>query len=228
MRQAWKKHVVWSCLIASSAVLFPVEVWARAGGGEGGGKGGIINLILFPIFIGYSLWMSYLVFRKSRDSQKVLERAKVDAFWDPESIKDRIRVVYFKVQEAWMARNQDIAKNCMSDRLYQDHKRQTDLMKQNGTKNVLQSIHLSRARIVEVLDFDDDSMDQFWTHIEGSMIDYTIEEKTGNLVKGSKTKTESFAELWKFIRTDHGWVLDEIDSSVSAHDLLGMKSMTEA
>lgn len=119
----------------------------------------------------------------------------MDAFWNPDSIKDRIKFVYFKVQEAWMARDQRIAKDCLSDKLFQDHKRQTDLMKQNGTKNVLQDIHLAQARIVEVLDFDDNSKDLFWVHIEGSMIDYTINDKTGDVVSGKKNKSESFKEL---------------------------------
>lgn len=228
MRQSWLKHSVWLCVFASSVAFSPAEAWARAGGGGSSGKGGIINLILFPLCIAYSLWVSYLVFKKNRDSQKALELAKVDAFWNPDSIKDRIRFVYFKVQEAWMARDQRIAKDCLSDKLFKDHKRQTNLMKQNGTKNVLQDIHLAQARIVEVLDFNDNSKDQFWVHITGSMIDYTINDKTGEVVEGKKDKSESFKELWKFVRADHGWVLDEIDSSVHANDLLGMNSMTES
>lgn len=229
MLQSWLKHSVWLCVIASSVAFFPADAWARAGGGGGGsGKGGIINLILFPLCIAYSLWVSYLVFKKNRDSQQALERAKVDAFWNPDSLKDRISFVYFKVQEAWMARDQRIARDCLSDKLFQDHQRQTDLMKQNGTTNVLEDIHLARARIVEVLDFDDNSKDQFRVHIAGSMIDYTINDRTGEVVRGKKDKSESFKELWKFVRADHGWVLDEIDSSVHANDLLGMNSMTES
>lgn len=224
---SWIKHSVWLCVFASSVALFPAEAWARAGGGGGGG-GGIINVILIPLCIAYSLWVSYLVFKKNRESQRALERAKVDACWNPDSLKDRIKFVYFKVQEAWMARDQNIAMNCLSKKLFQDHKRQTDLMIQNGTINVLEDIHLAQARIVEVLDFDDNSKDQFWVHIAGSMIDYTINEKTGDVLSGKKNKSESFKELWKFVRTGHGWVLDEIDSSVHANDLLGMNSMTES
>lgn len=58
MRQSWLKHSVWLCVFASSAAFFPTEAWARAGGGGGSGKGGIINLILFPLCIAYSLWVS--------------------------------------------------------------------------------------------------------------------------------------------------------------------------
>jgi hypothetical protein len=222
--------VILLVVIALMEACFASEAWARAGGGGGGGsgKGGVINLILYPLFIGYSLFVSYLVFKKNRESQQALERAKVDQAWDPESIKDRIRDVFYKVQEAWMARDQRIAKKCLSPRLFDDHKRQTDEMLMNHTKNVLEDIHLNRARIVEVLDYDDNSKDQFWVHIEGSMIDYTINDKTGDVVKGNRKKAESFKELWKFVRADHGWVLDEIDSSVQLTDLLSMNSITES
>jgi len=230
MRQSGLKFFFWLGVLVMAIVLVPAEAWARAGGGGGGGggKGGIVNLILLPLCIAYSLFVSYLVFRKHKQSQQALERASEDHFWDPDSLKDRVKQVFFKVQEAWMARDQRIAKDCLSDKLFQDHKRQTDLMLQNHTKNMLQDIHLKRARIVEVLDYDDNSKDQFWVHIEGSMIDYTINDKTGDVVSGRKNKSEPFKELWKFVREDHGWVLDEIDSSVHATDLLGMNSVTES
>lgn len=231
MRQlSTKLPAIWLCTIVFTQMALPVEVWARAGGGGGGGggRGGIVNLIVLPLCIAYSLFVSYLVYRKHKQSQRALEMARADHLWDPDSLKGRVKHVFFKVQEAWMARDQRVAKDCLSQRLFNDHKQQTDVMLQNHTKNVLENIHLKRARIVEVLDYDDNSKDQFWVHIEGSMIDYTINDKTGDVISGKKNKAESFKELWKFIREDHGWVLDEIDSSVHANDLLGMNSVTES
>ena len=224
-----KHPAVWLSLFVLTEAALPIEAWARAGGGGGGsGKGGIINLFVLPICIAYSLFVSFLVFKKNRDSEKALEKAMVDRAWDPDVIKHRIKVVYFKVQEAWTARDQRIAKDCLSEKLYDEHKRQTDQMRIDGIKNVLEQISLDRARIVEVLDFQDDSKDQFWVHIEGSMADYKVNDRTGDVVEGKRGKSESFKELWKFVRVNHGWVLDEIDSSVQANDLLGMNSVTES
>lgn len=227
-RVLMNRPLLWLCSLVLLEAAFPLEAWARAGGGGGGGKGGIVNLILFPLCIAYSLFVSYLVYKKNRDSEKALAKAMEDRFWDPDSIKARIKHVYFKVQEAWTAQNQNLAKDCMSEKLFQDHKQQTDLAKQNGTRNVLESIHLERARIVEVLDYQDDSKDQFWVHIQGSMIDYTVRIEDWKVIQGKRDKSEAFKELWKFVRAKHGWVLDEIDSSVHANDLLGMNSVTES
>ncbi len=224
-----KRSAVWLSWFVLIEAALPLEAWARAGGGGGGsGKGGIVNLILLPICIAYSLFVSYLVYKKNRDSEQALEKAMADHFWSPGTIKARVKQVFFKVQEAWTARNQKIAKDCMSEKLFHEHKQQTDLMQQNGTRNKLENIQLNRARIVEILDYLDDSKDQFWVHIEGSMIDYTINDKTGDVVEGNRNKAEAFKELWKFIRADHGWVLDEIDSSVQLTDLLNMNSITES
>jgi hypothetical protein len=146
----------------------------------------------------------------------------------PLAIRSRSRVerVYFKVQEAWTARNQDIAEDCMSDALYCRHKLQTDQMLKEGTRNVLESINLSDVTIVEVNDFSDNSKDQFWAYIEGSMVDYTVRESTGEVISGYKDVSKSFHELWKFIRTKHGWVLDRIDEHVLT-DLLRFHSATD-
>ena len=91
---------------------------------------------------------------------------------------------------------------------------------------MLEQINLKDAKIVEIIDFEDDTKDAFWVLIHGSMIDYTIDEKTGAVVDGSK-EDESFEELWRFKRERHGWVLDEIDQKVSIVDLVSFASKVE-
>lgn len=58
------------------------------------------------------------------------------------------------------------------------------------------------------------------------MIDYTIRVTSGAVIKGNDTKSESFAELWKFVRGPNNWVLDRIDQHV-LKDLLQFHSATE-
>ena len=146
--------------------------------------------------------------------------------WDIDHIKGRIEQAYFKVQEAWRERDQDIAKEYMSERLYSRHKLQTDDMLRRGVKNIMESINLAEATIVEVLDYRDDSKDAFWVLIKGSMIDYMILEKSGTVIDGDKD-SHAFRELWRFRRERHGWVLDEIDQDVSVSDLRGFNPFSE-
>jgi hypothetical protein len=204
--------------------------WARAGGGGGGGggKGGWLNIILLPFLIVYSAILTYQVRAKSAACKDLLARLeKLDPAWDLDSIRHRVDEVFFKVQQAWMERNQDLAKDYMSSALYQKHKLQTDQLIAQNRKNVLENINLIEVRIVDVEDFVDNKKDRFWAHIEGSMIDYTIDDTTDRVLSGDRSKAESFTELWKFVRAANTWVLDEIDQKVSISDLSRFEAQSE-
>jgi predicted lipid-binding transport protein (Tim44 family) len=222
-----------SPLTALALVLWLAAVdsaWARAGGGGGGsGKGGILSLIALPFFIIYSAIITHQVRKKSKACKELLARLeKLDPAWDIDAIRHRINEVFFKVQQAWMARDQNLAKDCMSDAIFQKHKLQTDHLIEEHHKNMLENINLTHADIVDVEDFVDNMKDRFWAHIEGSMIDYTIDDTNNRVVSGDSKKAETFTELWKFVRIGNTWVLDEIDQSVSLSDLKGFEAKTDS
>jgi len=222
-----------SPLTALALVLWLATVdsaWARAGGGGGGsGKGGILSLIALPFFIIYSAIITHQVRKKSKACKELLARLeKLDPAWDIDAIRHRINEVFSKVQQAWMARDQNLAKNCMSDAIFQKHKLQSDHLIEEHHKNMLENINLTQADIVDVEDFRDNKKDRFWAHIEGSMIDYTIDDTNNRVVSGNSKKAETFAELWKFVRIGNTWVLDEIDQSVSLSDLKGFEAKSDS
>jgi len=215
-------------LIATCICLCPEDILARAGGGGGGEGGGILGLILWPFILIYSAIISYLVYKKNNQSKQLLQKlASLDNNWDLDNIKRQVEKVYFKVQESWMQRNQDIAKDFMSERLYEKHKLQTDQMISQNRKNILKQLNLKEAKIVEIADYEDDSKDRIWVHIKGSMIDYIVDDRTNKVISGDKFEVEKFSELWKFVRGANGWVLDEIDQKVQISDLVGFKSFSE-
>ncbi len=204
------------------------NAWARAGGGGGGGRGGILSLIALPFFIIYSAILTHQVRKKSKACRELLARLeKLDPAWDADAIGHRVNEVFFKVQQAWMARDQTLAKDCMSDAIFQKHKLQTDHLIEEHRKNVLENINLTQVNIVDVEDFVDNRKDRFWAELEGSMIDYTIDDTNDRLVSGNSIKAESFTELWKFVRAGNRWVLDEIDQKVSLSDLKSFEARTE-
>lgn len=219
------------CVLATSIIYFmPENAFARAGGGGGGGKGGILTIILLPFLIVYSAILTHLVRKKNRESKKLLAKIEaIDSSWDLNKIKARIEIAFFKIQEAWMARDQDIAKEYMSERLYNKHKAQTDQMIKENRINNLERINLKEAKVVEVVDYVDDSKDRLWVYIEGSMIDYIVNSETGEHISGETDETEDFSELWKFMKNyNNEWVLDEIDQSAGIFDLRSMNSFSQA
>ena len=48
-----------------------------------------------------------------------------------------------------------------------------------------------------------------WVYIKAKMIDYTIDDRTMEVISGSKNSA-SFVEYWKLIKENGCWVLDEI------------------
>jgi hypothetical protein len=103
-----------STLVTFAVFLWLAAVenaWARAGGGGGGsGKGGILSLIALPFFIIYSAIITHQVRKKSQACKELLARLeKLDPAWDIDAIRHRISEVFFKVQQAWMARDQSLA-----------------------------------------------------------------------------------------------------------------------
>jgi len=121
----------------------------------------------------------------------------------------------------------DLARGYVSRRLYDKHKQQTDQMLRDHEKNILKNVNLIAAKIVEAIDYTDNAKDMFWVYIKGSMVDYTVREPGGEVIKGNPDESAVFTERWKFTREDGRWVLDEIDQEVGLDDLDSFRSRSE-
>ena len=224
-----KTRYIYSILfLFASTFLF-----ARAGGGGGFGyRGGplttFLAYIIAPILFFYIGYVKVILERKRNKAKKFLsEIEKEDPLWNFRSMMERVEEAFFKIQIAWMERNQELAKEYMSERIYNKHKTQTDLLIQGKRKNILEKINLKEVMIFNAEDYRDNSKDSFSAHIHGSMIDYEIDESTGEIVSGIKTEVEDFKEIWHFIREGNKWVLDEIDQVVSLGDIRRGKTLRE-
>jgi predicted lipid-binding transport protein (Tim44 family) len=223
---------MWPTLVIVSALLaLGTEVaLARAGGGGGGGggRGGWVSIIALPFMLIYAAIVTLKVREKSQACKELLAKLqKLDPAWDLDAIRRRVTEVFFKVQEAWVERDQNLAKDCMSQAIFHKHKMQTDQMIAQHRRNVLEDINLIETEIVDVQDFADNKRDRFWVYVKGEMRDFMADDRTRDIVSGNEDK-EKFTELWKFIRAGDTWVLDEIDQKVSLFDLKGFKASTES
>jgi hypothetical protein len=122
---------------------------------------------------------------------------KLDPNFDERAFLDRAQTSFFKVQQAWAARNQDLARDCLSDALYERHKMQTDQLVANHQVDVLENIVIGNARIVKVE--AGTAFDSITVAFTASMTDYTIDEATKKVVGGNQFQ-QTFTEYWTFIR----------------------------
>lgn len=219
------------------AINIPSNAFARAGGGGGGSTshhsgstGGyrrsnpIASIISLGMFFcissaGVIVFKVQLRKKKMKSVSAIKGLSKSDYNWDYEKMKSDIEEAFYKIQDAWMERDQDIAKEYMSKKLYDRHSSKTGWMKIRKEKNILKNMKLLKATPIAIKDKDGTENDVVWIHIRAKAIDYLINEETGDLIEGNKYKSVPFEEYWKFIRNERGWILDEIRQLDEINDL---------
>ena len=120
-----------------------------------------------------------------------------DPNFDERAFLDRAQTAFFKIQQAWTQRNQDVARDVMSDALYERHKMQTDQLIANHQIDVLENIVIGHARIVAVQ--PGETYDSITVAFTASMADYTVDEQSKRIVQGDRSR-RTFTEYWTFIR----------------------------
>ncbi|MBK1809741.1 Tim44 domain-containing protein [Clostridium sp. YIM B02505] len=218
--------------------------YARAGGGggsSGGGGGGtggshsssrnstgsrnpisaILSFGAFAIMAsaGTIILRAQIGKKKVKSISVIKDLSKSDDNWNYKNIKREIEETFYKVQTAWMERDQDLAKEYMSEELYTKHRTQTEWMKIKKQKNILKGITLLGASPIGVEDHEGIDKDIIWVHIKAKSQDYIIDEETNEVIEGKARRYVQFEEYWKFIRKEQRWVLDEIRQIDEISDL---------
>ncbi|HEX3047846.1 MAG TPA: Tim44-like domain-containing protein [Bacillota bacterium] len=210
------------------ALLLLILLELALADGLGGIASGLATFILVPFLLIYSAIITYLIYKKNNQAKELLQKiARIDNTWNPYFLKQNIEKAFFKIQEARMKRDLTMARDYVSATLYEKYKAETDRLIREHRKHILETVRLIETRIVQVADYTDDSKDMMWVHIKGSMIDYIVDDQTGEVVSGNTDQAETLTELWKFIRGPKGWALDEIDPNVSISDFNKFYSFTE-
>jgi len=120
-----------------------------------------------------------------------------DPNFDQAAFLDRAQTAFFKLQQAWQARNQDLARDVMSDALYERHKMQTDQLMAKHQIDVLDNIVIGHASVVAATAAT--PYDSIVVAFSATMTDYTIDENTKQVVSGNQYP-QTFTERWTFIR----------------------------
>jgi predicted lipid-binding transport protein (Tim44 family) len=155
------------------------------------------------------------------------ELSTTDPLWNLRTMTSRVNEVFFKVQAAWTERNQELARDCMSDKVYHRHKALTDQMLADKHRNVLENIQLAEVLIYSVADYQDNTRDSFAAQLTGSMIDYTVKEARGYVTVGDRVNPEEFTEVWFFVRQNDQWVLNAIEPLATAEIISHGRSYSE-
>lgn len=106
--------------------------------------------------------------------------------------------VFFKVQAGWMRRDITSYEHLLGEQLASEYKTQFSEMEAKGELNKLENISI---RGVELISAGSESGEDFVTVLfTANLLDYTVDDKSGDLLSGSMTEPVKFAEEWSWAR----------------------------
>lgn len=142
------------------------------------------------------------------DGLSLIRQSEPD--FDPEKFKEIAQDVFFKVQAAWMRRDTSPVTGLVGDQLRSEYETQFAEMKQKGLVNRLENI---AVRNIEIVDAGMEGQEVYIKILfTANLLDYTVEESTGKVVKGDNTEPVKFEEFWTFARPVNSrlWKLEGI------------------
>lgn len=206
-------------------------------GSMGGGSGmGIIPILVFA-GIGYFLFTRFMKRPASNSAQYQTHSfdggmdQQTSSFSEQDSVAHGIEMirqtepgfsldnfkevasdVFFQVQAGWMRRDLDSYRHLLGDHLAKEYEGHFAEMRQKGHINKLESIAVRKVDIVAAGVQDNE---EFVTVLfTANLLDYTVDDKSGDLIEGSMTEPVKFAENWTWARPMAGednWRLEGIE-----------------
>jgi len=133
-----------------------------------------------------------------------------DRNFDPAYFKEVASDVFFQAQAGWMRRDLDSYRHLLGDQLAGEYEGHFAEMRRKGHINKLESIAI---RSVEIVEAGSDGREDFVTvSFLANLLDYTVDDKSGELVEGSMTTPVKFNEEWTWARPagSENWKLEGI------------------
>ena len=138
---------------------------------------------------------------------------QTDRDFDPTYFTEIASDVFFKVQAGWMRRDLDSYRHLLGEQLAREYEEHFVEMRRNGHINKLESIAI---RGVDIIQAGSDGREDFVTVLfTANLLDYTVDEKSVELVSGSMTEPIKFREEWTWARLagTQNWKLEGIKES---------------
>ncbi|MCK5070291.1 MAG: Tim44 domain-containing protein [Desulfocapsa sp.] len=118
--------------------------------------------------------------------------------------------VFFKVQAGWMRRDISSYKHLLGEQLASEYADQFAEMESKGELNKLENISIRNVEVIAAGSADgEDFVTVLFT---ANLLDYTVDDKTGDVLSGSDTEPVKFAEEWSWARPlgTQDWKLEGI------------------
>jgi len=123
---------------------------------------------------------------------------QMDAGFDPARFSDTASDIFFKVQAAWMNREMREAAAVVTPEMSDTLQKDCDRLRGQGRVNRLENIAVRSVDVTEA--WQESGQDYVTVHFLASLLDYTVDERSGQVVEGNRSEPVKFEEFWTFVR----------------------------
>jgi len=124
---------------------------------------------------------------------------KTDPTVDQHGLNARIELVFKDLGESWSKNDLTNVRGLVSDGMYDYLDYWVAAYRQQGLRNLMRDTKITRTELAKVV--SDRWYDAVTMRIWATGLDYVINEKTGQVVRGSKRKHRPYSEYWTLIRS---------------------------
>lgn len=120
---------------------------------------------------------------------------------------------FFRIQAAWAKRDLEPVGDLLAPEVRQEFQRDLNILKAEGKINRLENIAMRRSEIQEA--WVEAGKAFVTVRFLANLLDYTVEETSGQLVAGNREAPVKFEECWTFVRATGGssWQLTAIQQT---------------
>lgn len=134
-----------------------------------------------------------------------------DPYFDEAKFQEWGTDTFFKIQGAWANRDMTTVRTLLTDEMYRIFQGDVEALKAQRKINRLENIAVRSVDITEA--WQESGSDFITVRVFANLLDYNVDETTGQVVEGSKTDPVKFEEYWTFTRSvgDNPWQLSAIN-----------------
>ncbi len=147
-----------------------------------------------------------------RDREQGLDHIRqFDPSFDEAKFQELAMDAFFKIQGAWANRDISLVRPLLTEEMYQALQEDVEHLKEAKKINHLENIAVRAVDITEA--WQESGADYITVRILASMLDYNVDENSGQVAEGSKSEPVTFEEYWTFGRpvgSDNPWQLSAI------------------
>ena len=136
-----------------------------------------------------------------------------DPYFDEAKFQEWCTDSFFKIQGAWANRDMASVRTLLTDEMYRVFQGDAEALKAQKKINRLENIAVRSVDITEA--WQESGSDFITVRVFANLLDYNVDETTGQVMEGSKTDPVKFEEYWTFSRSvgNNPWQLSAINQA---------------